>query len=94
MACKAGDRVELIQSASGSGVGMVASGPKGESAVPSMILSIVKVADDAYAQLSSTETQMGGPTGKLLDAEPDRRRKEMSKTTRGPSRSGRTAFTS
>ncbi len=66
LVCKAGDRVELMQAASGSGVGMVASAPKGESAVPSMILSIVKVADDAYAQLSSVQTQAGSTYAKLI----------------------------
>ena len=66
LVCKAGDKVELIQAASGSGVGLVASEPKGESAVPSMILSIVKVADDAYAQLSSVETQVGPPYAQLI----------------------------
>jgi hypothetical protein len=34
--------------------------------VPNRILSIVKVADSSYAQLSSSETQIGGPTGKAL----------------------------
>jgi hypothetical protein len=66
MECKAGDKVELIQSTSGTGLGMVASRPKGEPVVPSMILSIVKVADSSYAQLSSTETQIGAPAGKAL----------------------------
>ena len=66
MECKAGDKVELLQSSSGTGLGMIASKPKGEPVVPSMILSIVKVADSSYAQLSSTETQVGGPTGKAL----------------------------
>ena len=66
MACNAGDRMELIQSASGSGVGMVASVPAGESAVPSMNLSIIKVADDAFAQLSSGQAQAGSPYGQLI----------------------------
>ena len=58
MECKAGDKVELLQSATASGLGMVASKPKGEPVVPSMILSIVKVDDSAYAQLSSTDSQI------------------------------------
>ncbi len=66
MECKAGDKVELMQSASGTDVGMVASAPKGESAIPSMILSIVKVADDAYAQLSSGQTQAGSTNGQAI----------------------------
>ncbi len=66
MECKAGDKVELLQSSTGAGLGMVASRPKGEPVVPSMILSIVKVADSSYAQLSSSETQIGGATGKPL----------------------------
>jgi len=66
MECKAGDKVELLQSATGSDVGMVASTPKGEPVVPSMILSIVRVDDSAYAQLSSTETQSGAETGKAV----------------------------
>ena len=59
MACKAGDTVEFIHSESGSGLGIVGSMPEGESAVPSMIVSIIKVADGAYAQLSSVESQAG-----------------------------------
>ncbi len=66
MVCKAGDKVELIESASGSGVGMVASAPKGESAVPSTILSIIKVADDTFAQLSSVQSQAGSSEGQLI----------------------------
>ena len=63
LACKAGDRVELMQSANGGGVGMVASSPKGEPVVPSVILSVVKVADDAYAQFSSVQSQAGSTYG-------------------------------
>jgi hypothetical protein len=40
---KKGDRLQLFQSARGSGVGLVASSPKGEPTVPSMIFSLVKV---------------------------------------------------
>jgi hypothetical protein len=58
MECKPGDKVELLQSASNPGLGMIASTPKGEPAVPSMILSIVKVDGSAYAQLSSSNTQI------------------------------------
>ncbi len=66
MECKAGDKIELLQSSAGSGLGMVASTPKGEPIVPSMILSIVKIADSAYAQLSSTQTQTGAGSGKVV----------------------------
>lgn len=66
MECKAGDKVELIQAATGTGVGMIASTPKGEPVVPSMILSIIKVSDSAYAQLSSTESQPAAAEGKTL----------------------------
>jgi hypothetical protein len=65
MECKAGDKVELLQASSGGGLGMVASAPKGEPVVPSMILSIVEV-DSAYAQLSSTETQPGAAAAKAI----------------------------
>jgi hypothetical protein len=40
---KAGDKLQLVQSAKGSPVGMVASTPKNEPVVPSMIFSLVKV---------------------------------------------------
>jgi hypothetical protein len=66
MECKAGDKVELYQSSAGAGLGMMASTPKGEPAVPSMILSIVRVADGAYAQLSSTESQTDAGAGKVI----------------------------
>ncbi len=65
MECKAGDQVELLQSASGTGLGMAASTPPGEPVVPSMILSIFEI-DSAYAQLSSSETQMGTMKGKAV----------------------------
>jgi hypothetical protein len=65
MECKAGDKVELLQSATAPGLGMVASTPQGEPVVPSMILSIIEV-DRAYAQLSSGETQAGTAQGKLV----------------------------
>lgn len=54
---KAGDKIQLMQSTSGSGVGMVASTVKGEPGIPSMIFSLFKVKPMPYAQLSSTETQ-------------------------------------
>ncbi|MDB5307427.1 MAG: exported protein of unknown function [Gemmataceae bacterium] len=54
---KGGDKLELIESATGKGVGMVASKPAGEPVVPSMIFTAFKVGDTGYAQLSSTETQ-------------------------------------
>lgn len=66
MECKAGDKVELFQSATGAGLGMIASTPKGEPVVPSMILSIFKVNDSSYAQLSSIESQAGAAAGKAL----------------------------
>jgi hypothetical protein len=40
---KQGDKLQLCQSARGSSVGMIASKPKGEPIVPSMIFSLVKV---------------------------------------------------
>jgi hypothetical protein len=40
---KAGDKLQLCQSAKGSGVGMIASTPKAEPVIPSMIFSLVKV---------------------------------------------------
>ena len=40
---KQGDRLQLYYSARGPGVGLVASQPKGEPAVPSMIFTLVKV---------------------------------------------------
>ena len=40
---KAGDKLQLVQSATGAGVGMVASTPKGEPVIPSMIFTIIKV---------------------------------------------------
>ena len=66
MECNAGDKVELLQSATGKGLGMIASTPKGEPVVPSMILSIVKVDDSSYAQLSSTESQGAAAAAKDL----------------------------
>jgi hypothetical protein len=64
--CKAGDKLQLMQSASGAGVGMVASSPKGEPVIPSMIFSIFKVKSGPYAQLSSTETQPAATTPKEI----------------------------
>jgi len=58
---KAGDTIELAQSATGKGVGMVASKPANEPAVPSMIFTAFKIGDTGYAQLSSTETQAADP---------------------------------
>jgi len=66
MVCQAGDKLEFIHSASGREMGMIASAPKGESAVPSVIVSVFKVADDAYAQLSSVESQPGASYEKLI----------------------------
>ena len=66
MECKAGDKIELLQSSTAANLGMVATTPKGEPIVPSMILSIIKVNDSSYAQLSSTESQAGISEGKAL----------------------------
>ena len=43
MELNAGDKLQLVQSAKGTGVGMVASKPAGEPAIPSVIFSLVKV---------------------------------------------------
>lgn len=40
---KAGDRLQLLQSATGSNVGMVASTPRGEPVIPSMIFSVFRI---------------------------------------------------
>ncbi len=40
---KAGDKLQLVQSARGTDVGMVVTSPKGEPVVPSMIFSLLKV---------------------------------------------------
>ena len=69
VACQADDRLEIVQSATGSGMGMVASTPSGEPTVPSLIVSLVKVADDAYAQLSSRESQLGASYEKVVRLE-------------------------
>jgi hypothetical protein len=66
MECKAGDKVELLQSATDTGLALVASKPKGEPVVPSMIFSIVKVDDSAYAQLSSGDTQIAKAAGQVV----------------------------
>ncbi len=63
---KAGDKIQLVQSATGSGVGMVASTPKSEPVVPSMIFSIFKINAGPHAQLSSTETQSAEAEGKTV----------------------------
>ena len=59
---KAGDKIALYQSSTGTGVGMAASTPKGEPTVPSMIFSLFKVKATPYAQLSSTESQAAKTT--------------------------------
>ena len=43
--CKAGDvlNVDISASAPGKGLGIVASSPKGEATIPSIILSVVKI---------------------------------------------------
>ena len=48
---------------------MVASKPKGESAVPSVIFSAFKVSDKSYAQLSSLKTQPAAAAGKAIGLE-------------------------
>ena len=65
---KAGDKVEMYFSVSkaGQGLGLIASTPKGEPAIPSMILSAFKADAGPYAQLSSTETQAGEANGKMI----------------------------
>jgi len=67
--CKAGDKVELMQSSKGTGLGMVFSSPKGEPAIPSMIFSTFRVPGKAYAQLSSLKTQDAAATGKPIALE-------------------------
>ena len=54
----AGDKLQLAMAGKGAGTGIVASSPKGESGIPSMILSAFKVAGNAYAQLSTGKTQI------------------------------------
>ncbi len=63
---KAGDKLELAQAATGANVGMVCTKPAGEPAVPSMIFSVFKVADNGYAQLSSPATQPAEAGPKVL----------------------------
>jgi hypothetical protein len=43
MELKAGDKLQLVQAANGGGVGMVASKPTGEPAIPSVIFSLAKI---------------------------------------------------
>ena len=40
---KAGDRLQLLQSAAGPGLGMIATTPRGEPVIPSMIFSLFRV---------------------------------------------------
>jgi hypothetical protein len=54
---KAGDKLELMQACTGTNVGMVASTPKGEPAIPSMIFTAFRVDPANFAQLSSSESQ-------------------------------------
>ena len=62
---KAGDKLELAFSVSkaGEGLGLLATKPKNEAAVPSMIFSAFKVDDSTYAQLSSGATQIAQAKG-------------------------------
>ncbi len=50
---KAGDKLEVVFSVSkaGEGLGLIASKPKGEPVVPSLIFSAFKAEDHGYAQL-------------------------------------------
>src|SRR5258708_31063347 len=66
---KAGDKLELAFSVSkgGEGLGLIASKPKGEPGVPSMIFSAFKVGGESYAQLSSSDTQTAGKTGQVVN---------------------------
>ncbi|MGL4551799.1 MAG: hypothetical protein ACRC33_11480 [Gemmataceae bacterium] len=66
---KAGDKIELAQSCTGTGVGMLASKPKGEPAIPSMILSVFKVSSKSFAQLSSAKTQEAAAEPKAVATE-------------------------
>jgi hypothetical protein len=67
--CKAGDKLELMQSSKGSGLGIVFSEQKGEPAIPSMIFSTFKVPAKAYAQLCSLKTQDAAAMGKPIALE-------------------------
>lgn len=62
---KAGDTLQLVQSVDGTG-GMVATKPKGEPTIPSMMFSAFRVDAKAYAQLSSLTTQMATGKGTLV----------------------------
>jgi hypothetical protein len=77
---KAGDKVQLMQSATKSGIGMIASRPKGEPVVPSMIFSLFKVKAGPYAQLSSTETQPATAAARALTLNSDDAIKEAENT--------------
>lgn len=63
---KAGDKIQLMQSATAAGGGMIASSPTGEPVVPSMIFSLFKVNVGPYAQLSSTDSQLGKAAGTVI----------------------------
>ena len=54
---KAGDKIELMQASTGENVGIVASAPKNEPTIPSMIFTAFRVNANGYAQLSSSEAQ-------------------------------------
>src|SRR4029077_13531012 len=65
---KAGDKLELAFSVSksGEGLGLIASKPKGEPGVPSMIFSAFKVGGESYAQQSSSDTQAAEKAGHVI----------------------------
>ena len=66
---KVGDKVVLVCSASGAGVGLVASHPKGEPVVPSVIFTMFKVPGTTYAQLLSVKPQPAAEAGKGVGLE-------------------------
>jgi hypothetical protein len=65
---KAGDTIDCAFAVSkeDEGLGLIATKPGGEPVVPSVIFSAFKADGSAYAQLSSTDSQMAGSTGKLI----------------------------
>ena len=65
---QAGDRMTLTHVGKGSRVALVASRPKGEPVIPSMILSAFRTGK-TFAQLSSLKTQPAGSVGTPLALE-------------------------
>ena len=66
---KVGDKVDFFFSASGAGVGLVASHPKGEPVVPSVIFTMFRVPGKTYAQLLSVKPQPAAEAGKGVGLE-------------------------